>query len=143
MITAIKHNGISHDIEHATLDEFLKKFQRIKLADRIAARRWEVETGGVIVGGMRVATDDRSKLLLTSAADKAIADPEYVAEWKAAPGVWVNLGIAELTALKQAVFAHVTACFAREKQLFIQLAATADADLDAFAATVETFWPAN
>jgi len=115
--------------------------RRARLASRIASRRWEVETGGISISGMNVATDDRSKLLLSFAQEKAASDPAYVAEWKAGPGVWVNLNLAQLSGLKDAVFYHVTACFEREKELSAQLAATADADLIAFEETVETFLP--
>lgn len=129
---------------HVVLDEVQEGLVqlRARIEARIVERRWEIETGGIVVDGATVATDDRSKLLLAEAERAGMSNPEYNAEWKTATGVWISFSSSQLVALKTAVFAHVTAAFAREKVLSESLATTADADLEAFAATVETFWPA-
>ncbi|MDU8502973.1 hypothetical protein RYB01_27840, partial [Pseudomonas syringae] len=47
-----------------------------------ADKRWRVETGGIVVGGMSVATDDRSKLMITGARVKADKDAAFTTNWK-------------------------------------------------------------
>lgn len=112
---------------------------RAQLRLRISERRKEVENGGTTVGAIPLATDDRSKFLLSAAANRAAIDPQYTVDWKAAPEMWVVLDAPMLTFLQNAVFDHVTACFAKEKVLLQQLATTADEDLATFAETVEAF----
>ena len=113
--------------------------KRGSLLARLAERRWEVETGGVAIGGMRVATDDRSKLLLVNAAAKAREDSTYTVRWKIGPGTFITLDAAALIAVEAAVFAHVQRCFAREAELSGQIDAAEE--LTELAAAVESFWP--
>lgn len=82
-----------------------------------ADKRWRVETGGAIVGGVTVATDDRSKVMIMGARIKADADPDYVVGWKVADGGFVNLTAPQIIAVSNAVLAHVDACFAAEAAL--------------------------
>lgn len=87
---------------------------------RIAARRYAAEVAGIEVAGMRVETDDRSKLLINGAALEAMIDPEYVLSWKTAGG-FVDLGADQVLGVARAVRAHVQACFNREATLLAQL----------------------
>lgn len=109
------------------------------LLARLAERRWEVETGGIQVGGARVATDDRSKLLIADAARRADSDPEFTTRWKAENG-WVILDASTIIAVRDAVFAHVASCFAREGDL-ADMITSADVVTEDLAAAVEAFWP--
>ncbi|GHE69834.1 hypothetical protein GCM10019059_31940 [Camelimonas fluminis] len=79
-----------------------------------ADKRWRVETGGITVGGVTVATDDRSKTMIMGARIKADADPAYVVGWKGADGGFVELSASQIIAISDAVLAHVDACFAAE-----------------------------
>ncbi len=91
----------------------------------IAVRRYEAETAGIEVAGVRVETDDRSKLLINGAALESMLDPDYVMQWKT-PAGFVELGAAQVLAVARAVRAHVQACFDREAEL---LAAVADGSI--------------
>jgi len=109
--------------------------------DRLASRRWQAENGGVIVAGIRVATDDRSKLLIADAGRRAEADSSFTTKWKSRDG-WVTLNATALIGLRNAVFAHVAACFAREAELADAVAAAdTAAGLVALGPTLARFWP--
>lgn len=79
-----------------------------------ANKRWEVETGGINVGGVPVATDDRSKIMIIGARVKADADANFTTQWKLPSGEFVSIDAATLIAISDAVLAHVDACFAVE-----------------------------
>ena len=86
----------------------------------IAERRWRVETAGLTVDGLAIATDDRSKLLINGAAVEAMLDPSYQMQWKT-PAGFVELTASQVLAVARAVRAHVQACFDREAELLAQL----------------------
>lgn len=82
----------------------------------VAAERYRRETAGIVVGGMPVDTDDRSKLLINGAALEAMIDPAYVMNWKT-PNGFMQLEAEQVIAVARAVRAHVQACFDREAAL--------------------------
>lgn len=101
----------------------------------IAARRWQAEVAGITVNGMRVETEDRSKLLINGAAVEAMLDPAYVLKWKTAAG-FIELEAAQVLAVARSVRAHVQACFDREAELLAALdAGTLTEDM------LEQGWP--
>jgi len=104
--------------EKAARDAFVAE----QWAAQIAARRYEAEIAGTIVGGMPIATDDRSKLLINGAALRANRSSDYVLRWKTSSG-FVDLSADQVLAVADAVSEHVQACFDREDAL---LAAVAD-----------------
>ncbi|GJD53427.1 hypothetical protein OPKNFCMD_6202 [Methylobacterium crusticola] len=74
-----------------------------------------IEQGGVAVpavGGLRIATDDRSKTLVLGARMAALADPGFTTTWFALDGSRHALRAPEVVAISDAVLAHVAACFA-------------------------------
>lgn len=101
----------------------------------IAAKRYEVEIGGIEVSGMRVDTDDRSKSLILGAAVETLVDPAYVMQWKTS-GVFIELAAPQIMAVARAVRAHVQACFDREAALLAALA-----DQSFVPAMLEEGWP--
>ncbi len=107
-----------------------------KKAD-IAAARYEAEIGGVAVGGMLVRTDRESQALITGAALKAMQDPDYTCRWKTPDG-FVTLTSVQITAVADAVRAHVQGCFDREDILLTAVDALVDGDVAGLAAIV---WP--
>ena len=82
----------------------------------IAARRYQVETGGVTVEGIPVNTERDSQALMTGAAFAASLDPNYQIKWKAATG-FVELNRDQVIGLASQVRAFVQACFNREAEL--------------------------
>jgi hypothetical protein len=69
--------------------------------------RWQREVGGITVGGVPVATDDRSKLMIAGARIAASADPDWVTLWDGEHAV----DAATMIAISDAVQAHVNAVF--------------------------------
>lgn len=86
----------------------------------IAARRYEAEVGGLVLNGMQIDTDDRSKLLINGAALEATIDPAYMMQWKT-PGGFIELTAQQVIGIARAVRAHVQACFDREAELLAAL----------------------
>ena len=109
--------------------------RRALTAQQIAARRWQAETAGIAVSGMRIETDDRSKLLINGAALEAVIDPSYVMQWKAPEG-FIPLGAEQVVGVARAVRAHVQACFDREAELLEALSDGTFTD-----AMLEEGWP--
>ena len=105
-------------------------------AGRIAARRFQAETGGVTVQGIPVNTERDSQSLLTGAAFAASLDPGYHIKWKAATG-FVDLSAQQIIGVASAVRAFVQACFNREAEL---LDAVVDGSITA--EMLEEGWPA-
>lgn len=102
-----------------------------------ADKRWRVETGGIVVGGVPVPTDDRAKVLLMGAASM-MADVDtapYVSGTTA-----VTLTGAQFKGLYAALTAHAQAAFAVQTEVLAAIDAgtiTTTAEIDAAA------WPPN
>lgn len=105
-------------------------------ADQIAARRFQVETGGVTVADVQINTDRDSQSLLTGAAFAASIDPDYRIKWKAETG-FVDLTGEQVMGIASQVRAFVQACFNGEAEL---LGAVADGSITA--EMLEGGWPA-
>lgn len=110
------------------------------LLAEIAAKRWEVETGGITVAASQIKTDRASQSQLniayTSLKSGLIADTR----WKDADGLFTNVTLAELEPIAKAVATHVRACFAAEESHndAITLLKT-QAELDAY--DINAGWP--
>ncbi|ENN87815.1 hypothetical protein RHSP_47688 [Rhizobium freirei PRF 81] len=104
-----------------------------------ATKRYAVETGGIVLGGMRVMTDRSSQSLITGADNYVQANPDALVKFKTAAG-FVELSAAQTTAIANAVGEHVQASFAAESEVNARIAAgtiTKANEIDAFA------WPSN
>lgn len=107
----------------------------------LAARRWQAETGGIVVGGLAVKTDAETSAKLTAAYVQAEKNAAFTVRWKVETGVFVTLDAATIIALGDAVTVHVQACFNREDELTTAILAAADAAaLEAI--DIESGWPA-
>lgn len=95
----------------------------IDLTAYAAHKRWQVETGGITLNGVEIATDDRSKIMITGTRVKAVADPAYHEAWKTAAGSFVTLDAPSLIAISDAVLDHVSACFATERLVIADIEA--------------------
>lgn len=103
-----------------------------------AQKRFEVETGGITIAGVAVATDRESQSLINGAYSAVQRDPQRVIDWKGANG-FVLLDAAAVTSLADAVAAHVQAAFATEATV----SAMIDAGLTVDRAGVDAAaWPA-
>jgi hypothetical protein len=104
-----------------------------------ASKRYAVETGGIAIDGMRVMTDRASQSLITGAYNYVQANPEITVRFKTVSG-FVELTAAQMTAIANAVGAHVQAAFAAEGEVNAQIiggSISTKAEIDAFA------WPSN
>ena len=101
----------------------------------IAARRYQSEIAGVTVGGIKIETDDRAKILIDGAALAAVIDPEYSLRWKTADG-FVTLTGAQVIGIARAGRDYVQACFDREADLLDMAEAGTITEAD-----LEQGWP--
>ena len=106
-----------------------------------AAKRYAVETGGILVGGAKVATDRDSQAMIGNAFAYITASGAASVRFKASSG-WITLSADQVKALALAVGAHVQAAFAAEDDLDAAINAspptvTTTAQIDAAA------WPAS
>ena len=133
------------DAAKAAADEAARAAPPTKatLTERIAFRRWEEESKGVVVDfgngrSLAVMTDATSQAKLTGLLVIASAQPIAVS-WKGSDGTFLNITNADVPQMAGTVFAHVQACFARESQLVTELESVEDTA--AFAEVVDLFWP--
>ena len=106
----------------------------IDLAAYAAQKRWEKENGGIVVGGVHIATDDRSKVMISGARVAAQGNPDFVTEWKGGDGSFVTIDAATIIIISDAMLQHVSNCFALEAQVLGQINAgtiTTVAEVDA------------
>lgn len=106
-----------------------------------ADKRWRVETGGLIVSGTSVRTDEKSQSKLSGAIQLLAADTSITAvDWEAQQGVWVTIDVATLTAIGVAVGRHVQACFSTLKAIQAEIEA---GTITTFAEIEAAAWPSN
>lgn len=98
-----------------------------------ANRRWQREVGGITVGDVPVATDDRSKIMIVGARAAAAADPGWTTVWLGSDGVAYPLDAEAMVAISDAVQRHVSASFAA----FSEVKAAIDAGTLTTAAMVD------
>ena len=110
-----------------------------KLTDYAARKRWKVETGGIVVGGIAVNTDRASQSMITGAFVFSQQNPSTVVKFKARAG-FVDLDAATVGVIAAAVGAHVQAAFAVESNVVAAIDAgtiTTTAEINA------ADWPVN
>ncbi|MFZ5736864.1 MAG: DUF4376 domain-containing protein [Pseudomonadota bacterium] len=93
-------------------DVFAAQYPAGMLETYAAAKRYEIEVGGVTVAGVPVATDDRSKQMIMGARVAADADSNFTTQWAGTDGNIYPMAAAQIIAMSNAVLAHVAATFA-------------------------------
>lgn len=83
----------------------------VDLAAYAKAARDAAENGGIVVSGVPVATDDRSKTLVLGARRRVEKDPAIVTSWAAADGNVYPLDAATIIAVSDAIGDFVAALF--------------------------------
>lgn len=91
------------------------------LAAKIASRRYEAETAGIIHCGTRISTSRESQAQIINSLANLTRNPSGTINFKGRDA-WLTLDLAGMTALADAVDRHVQACFAAERQLLDALA---------------------
>lgn len=89
----------------------------LTLQQYAAAKRWEKEVGGIEVNGLSVATDDRSKMMISGARVAAQNDEAFSTQWKTVDGSFVTIDAPSVMAISNAMLAHVSNCFAIEARV--------------------------
>lgn len=129
-------------VEQVALPALSLADRKAQMAAAVRARRWQVETGGIIVSGAPIRTDESSQAKISGAVALFDNDPTLTAiDWEAQPGVWVTLDETAMRAIGVAVGRHVQACFSNARSLIEAInAAAGDAALDAI--DIGAGWPA-
>lgn len=135
----VEKNGTYHqefDIVARDLDQIKQA-----LKEKLAAKRWQVETGGIEVDGNKVNTDldsqNRVNVLLNG---MEITNTDYT--MFKFPDGWMELSLEQVRNIAAAITAHVEACFAKEKVLSDLIDAT-ETVTDLIALDLNSDWPAN
>lgn len=130
-------NGVPTRTTTATLKD-IEPLKANKLV-ALAQHRYNVETGGMTVNGMKVATDDRSKSLINGAFNLCQAVPTTTVQWKTPEG-FIPLTAAQVTAIAVAMGQFVQACFAAEAVHITTINALATAQ-EVLSYDITTGWP--
>lgn len=121
-----------------TVERLPEAWCRMRLKEYAGNKRWQVETGGTLVGDVPVATDDAAQRKISELRRRAEASEISLPfEFKSQNG-WISLGLAAIQGVDQAVSAHVQASYATEKAVSDAIDAgtvTTTADIDGYA------WP--
>ena len=81
-----------------------------RLREQATELRWQHETGGIDIGGVRVLTGIEDQNRIASALIGAPATLDFKAE-----SGWVTLTLEQLQGIAAAITAHVQACFTAER----------------------------
>ena len=85
-----------------------------------ANKRWEIETGGIVINGINISTDERSQGMINRAYAYMQARNISSIKYKTENG-FIDLDFATLTTIALAVGAHVQACFSAEAEIVNQI----------------------
>jgi hypothetical protein len=103
-------NGNQTEAElQATIAQYPGLFVNLKYY--AADKRWRKEQGGITLGGLPIATDDRSKQMIMGARIASDVDPEFTTQWVADGNVY-PLTSEQIIDISNAVLTHVASCFA-------------------------------
>lgn len=97
----------------APAEDTLQALQARLLQD-VAAKRWAVETGGITVAGLRVATGIEDQNRITSVVANAELAQVDAVDFKGADA-WATLTVAQVRAVAGAVARHVQRCYSAER----------------------------
>ncbi len=106
----------------------------------LAAIRWEKETGGVVINGVRIDTSRESQNMIDGAYSYASRHLDEMIDFKSADG-WISLNAPTVILIADAVAAHVQRCYTHERRLSEEIDRLAN-DAEALAALdLEAGWP--
>lgn len=84
--------------------------------NELANLRFQKETAGIEINGMKIKTDRESQALINGAYVSTIINPDFTIDWKCENG-WITLNATQISAIASNVANHVQSCFTREKAL--------------------------
>lgn len=91
------------------------------LKEYTATYRYIKEVGGVTLSGLPLPTDDRAKMLINGAYNKAVleANPTAVKHFKLPNGTFIPLTNADIIGIGAAIADHVQKCFDSEGAVYV------------------------
>lgn len=101
-----EHMLVAYDLDTA----------KARMKARIAAMRWERETGGIEIDGMEILTGAEDLARLTATLNGLTAAGLADTSFKAVNG-WATVTLEELKAIQAAIVTFTEACFAEERRL--------------------------
>lgn len=106
-------------------------------------KRWQVETGGIVVNDIPIRTDEGSQSKVANAVAVFDRDPTLSrTKFEAQPNIWVEMTKVDLEAVGVAIGRHIVSVYDRSHALFAEItAATDEATLDAVDINID--WPPN
>ena len=100
--------------------------------DYFADKRYNVEVGGIDVGGLPVRTDRLTVSRIYQANALAIQDPAFTTEWKIGDGSFITVDATLIASLTTAITSHIQTSFTRDETINEEItAATTIAELQA------------
>lgn len=102
----------------------------------LASKRWEVATGGVVIDGVSVQSDDKSKDEMAGYVTESIVNELVNVNWKLADGTFKVYTVQEFKRVYQFVAKYRNDCFDVESTKLDEINATGTTDL-------ESGWPDN
>lgn len=137
------HVELNYEVTPLSNNEIITKLAEFKatLKNEVTGKRYDIEVGGVTIGGTVIKTDRESQSTVNGALNFLQINQAAVIDWKGANG-WTTINYYQIMYIANIVGAHVQACFSREKVLHgIIDACTTLAELDAI--DINTGWPGN
>lgn len=125
---------------HPRYVHVLEDVPPVDLIAYAANRRWQVETGGITLGGSLIDTSRESQAMITGAYNYSQVRADKLIKFKAASG-WAELDAATVAAIATAVGDHVQACFDAESVVVAAITAgtvTTVEQVDAFFSTISS-----
>lgn len=102
----------------------------------LASKRWGIATGGVVIDGVNVQSDDKSKDEMAGYVTESIVNGLVNVNWKLADGTFKVYTVQEFKKIYQFVAKYRNDCFGVESAKLDEINATGTTDL-------ETGWPDN
>ena len=136
---AVRQPDGSYRIDAIYTDPNIDSLRRARLV-AASAKRYVIETGGIVVAGAVIRTDRESQALIAGAFNAVQQDPAKTIDWKAADGTWVHLNATQIAAIAAAVADHVQACFSAERA-HAEALAQLDTVAGLIAHDLESGWP--
>ena len=112
LVTVLPPDGINYIWKN---EQWITKIQHLR--NHLSNYRWLKETGSIIVNGLFIPTDDRSKLMLLGLYNKALIEnnPSLIKEFKLPDGTFIQLTNQDIIDIEIAIISHVQKCFDVEK----------------------------
>jgi hypothetical protein len=85
------------------------------LRDHFSEKRYDVEVGGLDMGGLSVRTDRLTVARIYQAQSLATADPTFTTEWKLGDGSFITIDATLIGQLSAVITAHIQSSFVQEK----------------------------